>query len=289
MAANRTGLSRLPQSPSEFADLIELSIIAQPRSPHSFNRILESLPDYIYTDEITIGLALGEMRRRSLLLLDKYPFDVTDARVLPTVSSSAYRFLLGTSFQACFNNSYSKSDDSISKRFEDLSEFCLSTFFGEQTQTVNFGFPSLIGRPPSFPEAVEWLAERMGINSGNAYRSPRRQDGGVDLVIWRTFADKKPGFPIVLVQSTIQQDLLSKSRDIDLRLWSGWLSMDVDPLMGLTSPHVIANTEVWNEITRNCLLFDRIRLTQLSPSVFEPEPIDNEIFNFVLTEISNLT
>jgi hypothetical protein len=65
--------------------------------------------------------------------------------------------------------------------------------------------------------------------------------------------------------------------------------MDADPLMGLTSPHVIVNVEVWNEVSRNCLLFDRIRLTKLGSILFEPEPIDRANLDHVLKEIEKLS
>jgi hypothetical protein len=289
MGSNQKGLSRIPQSPVEYADLIELSIIAQPRSTFSIDKIRELFPEYLHVDDIVIGIAVEEMRRRSALLGSKYPFNVTNARILPDESSSIYVYLLATSFRSFIRGSSADQEESISKRFEELSEFCLCSFFGGGTQIINFGFPSSIGRPANFPEAIEWLAIRMGIQSGRAYRSPRRQDGGVDLVVWRNFEDGKPGVPIVLVQATIQQDLLPKSRDIDLRLWSGWLSMDADPLMGLTSPHVIVNVEVWNEVSRNCLLFDRIRLTKLGSILFEPEPIDRANLDHVLKEIEKLS
>ena len=288
MGAKATGLSRAVQTPAEFADLIELSILSQSRSVFSIDKIRDMFPDYLHVDEIAIGLALEEMRRRHAILGDKYPFDVTNSRVLPIDTPSVYKFLLATSFGSLSEDARSEHQVPIAKRFEELVEFCVSTFFGDRTQIVNFGFPSLNGRPSNFPEAIEWLAAQMGINSGQAYRSPRRQDGGVDLVVWRTFDDRKPGIPIVLVQATIQQDLVAKSRDIDLRLWSGWLSMDVDPIMALASPHVISNIEVWNEISRNCLLFDRVRLTQLSSITFEPEAVDQPNLDRVLAEIVNL-
>jgi len=288
MGLKSSGLTRAFQAPSQFADLIELLIMSQARSPFSVHKIRDLLPEYLQVDDIRIGIALEEMRRRSSILGTKYPFDATNTRVLPQESSSIYRFLLAISFRAFLEETESGNEGSLAKRFEELSEFCLSQFFGEKTQIVNFGFPSAIGRPSNFPEAIEWLAGLMGINSGRAYRNPRRQDGGVDLVVWRTFDDRKSGIPIVLVQATIQQDLLPKSRDIDLRLWSGWLSMDVDPIMALCTPNAVSNVEVWNEISRNCLLFDRIRLTQMSPEDFIFNTNDELNLEFVLGAITDL-
>ena len=288
MGLKSSKLARILQTRSEFADLIELLILSQPRSTFSVDKIRDSFPEYLNVDEVRVGIAIEEMRRRSRILSTKYPFDVTSSRVLPQETSSIYQFLLATSFRALLEETEETQQEPLSKRFEELSEFCLSEFFGEGTQLVNFGFPSAIGRPSNFPEAIEWLANRIGIETGSAYRNPRRQDGGVDLVLWRSFEDRKSGIPIVLVQATIQQDLIPKSRDIDLRLWSGWLSMDVDPLMALCCPQVVGNIEIWNEISRNCLLFDRIRMTQLSPRSFEGEVVDRLNLEFVLGEVADL-
>ena len=288
MGLKSTKLTRVLQTRSEFADLIELLILSQSRSTFSVDKIRDLFPEYLNVDEIRVGIALEEMRRRSKILGPKYPYDVTSSRVLPQESPSIYRYLLATAFRALLEEIEVGEQEPLSKRFEELAEFCLSDFFGEGTQLVNFGVPSALGRPSNFPEAIEWLAHRIGIESGRAYRSPRRQDGGVDLILWRNFGDRKSGIPIVLVQATIQQDLLNKSRDIDLRLWSGWLSMDVDPLMALCSPQVVGNIEIWNEISRNCLLFDRIRMTQLSPSSFESEVADRSNLDFVLSEVADL-
>jgi hypothetical protein len=130
MGSNQKGLSRIPQSPVEYADLIELSIIAQPRSTFSIDKIRELFPEYLHVDDIVIGIAVEEMRRRSALLGSKYPFNVTNARILPDESSSIYVYLLATSFRSFIRGSSADQEESISKRFEELSEFCLCSFFG---------------------------------------------------------------------------------------------------------------------------------------------------------------
>ena len=101
----------------------------------------------------------------------------------------------------------------------------------------------------------------MGINVGRAYRPPRRKDGGVDVVAWRSFKDRRRGFPIYLVQCTLQKDFVAKSRDIDLRLWAGWLELDRDPITILAIPKAVAPGESWNEVTANAIIFDRLRMT----------------------------
>jgi hypothetical protein len=103
----------------------------------------------------------------------------------------------------------------------------------------------------------------MGTRLGRAYRPPRRKDGGVDVVGWRQFPDRKPGFPIILVQCTLERDFVHKSRDIDRRIWAGWLAFDVDPLTALAIPHIVAREEDWREMAANVIVLDRIRLTSL--------------------------
>jgi hypothetical protein len=60
----------------------------------------------------------------------------------------------------------------------------------------------------------------------------------------------------------LQRDFLAKSRDIDLRLWAGWLEMDRDPFVILAVPKTIAPGEIWNEISANAIILDRIRLSE---------------------------
>jgi hypothetical protein len=103
----------------------------------------------------------------------------------------------------------------------------------------------------------------MGIALGQSYRPPRRQDGGVDVVAWRPFDDGRRGFPVVLVQCTLQRDFVQKSRDIDLRTWSGWLAFDADPLTALAIPYTVASDESWNEMAANVIVLDRLRLVRL--------------------------
>jgi len=135
-------------------------------------------------------------------------------------------------------------------------------YLGLNSNALAFGWPSKLGRPQEFHKAIEWLAAKMGVEPGSAFRSPRRKDGGVDVVAWKGFADKRSGFPIYLVQCTLQRDFLSKSRDIDLRLWAGWLEMDRDPFVILAVPKTISPGELWNEISANAIVMDRIRLIE---------------------------
>jgi hypothetical protein len=46
-------------------------------------------------------------------------------------------------------------------------------------------------------------------------------------------------------------------------MWSGWLSMDIDPSVAISVPYVLEHSEIWNEVTRNCLVLDRVRMASM--------------------------
>jgi hypothetical protein len=204
------------------------------------------------------------MSRRQRLCGGGYPFDVKTVGVRRRVSeATAYDALLLMSREdGPFHASVTELHEAA-KVFEYLTQSSMIGLLGPSSRSVRFGYPSEEGRPPLFPEAIRWLAGKMGISLGQSYRPPRRQDGGVDVVAWRSFDDGRRGFPVVLVQCTLQRDYVAKSRDIDLRTWSGWLAFDSDPLTALALPFTVANDETWNEMAANVIVLDRLRLTRL--------------------------
>jgi len=205
------------------------------------------------------------MERRHSLLGEKYPFEVNDFAVVldQAMENSIYTYLLLSTRPA---NSVTWQSPTPTQEesdlFEELVAFALKDYLGDSAEAIPFGWPSKFGRPMEFPLAIDWLAGKMGLKLGSAFRPPRRKDGGVDVVAWKPFRDRRSGFPIYLVQCTLQKDFVSKSRDIDLRIWAGWLEMDHDPVTILALPRSIGPGESWNEITANSIIFDRFRLLE---------------------------
>lgn len=249
------------------ADFLELSILADPTVSFGHTRLGELLPALWVTDNAQLMLTISELARRKGLLGNRYPFEVRHGYVVAMNSGTLYEmFLTMAHNEVIASERREKLYPYITKRFEVLTEYSLSDFYGKGTQVVNFGWPSSIDRPKEFQHAIEWLSKKIGIDLGLAYRSPRRKDGGVDLVVWKSFGDSRTGVPIMLCQATIQREFLAKARDIDRRLWSGWLAMDVDPMVALCTPYVLENSELWYEIARNSLPLDRLRLVSMAPA-----------------------
>ena len=89
-------------------------------------------------------------------------------------------------------------------------------------------------------------------------------DGGVDVVAWRHFLDRRPGFPIALAQCTIQGETFTKTTDVDTRLWASWLAMDSDPLSLLVLPGTIRRSGTdWNQLSTVVMVIERLRLMEL--------------------------
>jgi hypothetical protein len=246
------------------ADFIELLIFTFPRTPFTTTRLHGLLGDMWGLEIHQLELAQEEMKRRAKVIQDAYPFKFLNGVPVNRENSEHYLAMLALSHIQKTNLSLEVLSETYSaKAFEEIAEICLADYYGAHTKTVNFGFPSEIGRPSDFGAAITWLASKIGIQAGTSFRSPRRKDGGVDLVVWKSFGDSRSGVPILLVQATLQRDIRNKSRDVDRRMWSGWLSMDVDPQVAISIPYVLEHSEIWNEVTRNCLVLDRVRMAAM--------------------------
>lgn len=97
-----------------------------------------------------------------------------------------------------------------------------------------------------------------------AQARPESNDGGVDVVVWRSFADQRPGFLVILGQGTIGSQWRGKERDITEPLWGGFIDFGRDPIVAFGIPQVIpASYDYYDQIRRTVhLVFDRIRLCE---------------------------
>ncbi len=249
----------------QVADWVETTLIAR-NGPIGIDALAECARQDCAIDDAKLSTGLQVMRRRARLLGTTYPFELTKIAVRPqfAATSSIYTALLLLSPGAPLRQlTGSKPTNDMAVLFERITVDATKALLGSSSDAVRFGWPSDQGRPERFSEAIEWLAKRMGVESGSAFRPPKRKDGGVDVVAWRSFPDGRKGFPVSLVQCTLQKDIVPKSRDIDLRIWSGWLTLVVDPITILAIPGTINSNEDWDEIAVRSLILDRIRIADL--------------------------
>ena len=279
------------ESSDVISDWIESLAVVQKGRPLPIQKIQEISENFASVSTNRIPFSFSQLKKRAEILGTKYPFKVDDSYIVTsqTIEDSVYIQLLfltpksGISTQGRIYNI-----DVASKLFEDIAEQSLQTFFGANTQTLNFGFPSKSDRPAEFASAVKWLSEKTNIRLGNAYRPPRKKDGGVDLFVWKSFPDKRPGIPIMLVQCTVKDDFINKIGDIDLKLWANWLSSDIEPLVALAVPGVVTKDEIWSEITTRGILLDRLRLVQSSDNSLNKKVENLDYLTRLVKEMADL-
>ncbi|MEX2375391.1 MAG: hypothetical protein WD942_07360 [Dehalococcoidia bacterium] len=247
------------------ADWIEQTLLARGTVQIGMDGLFEYARAEIGQDEAVVSLAVVVMERRAQILGPGYPFQVFPwaVRAMPVARLAPYSLLLLMTPQTPARRLLNAPLDPLAVAFERIVAEAMRRLLGPSSKALRFGWPGEPGRPPEFYGAIEWLTGEMGIASGKAYRPPRRKDGGVDVVAWRPFPDGRSGFPVMLVQCTLQHDITPKSADIDVRDWAGWLTLDADPATVLAVPGTIPAGEVWNEISLRSLIFERLRLSHL--------------------------
>ena len=240
--------SNYPLDSELIADWLELNTLSQDDNAIGFDKLRSLASEILDLPPQRIDVAFNILKRRSEILQDSYPFDIKSVGMVRRQNwrELPYTYLLRISsgIDHPFSLSLDENADRI-ESFEHLVVHALQNLLGVNSKAVRFGFPSE-DRPVEFPKAIEWLSDRMGIKAGQAYRPPRRKDGGVDVVAWRPFRDRRNGFPVYLVQVTCERNYSHKVFDIDLRLWSGWLNLDTDPVSVLAVPTTISVGEEWN-------------------------------------------
>ena len=260
-------LPSLGRSANQVADWLELVALTRPGSVGSDALLLLGRQNGL--GESDIGLGLTTMTRRASQLGARYPFRIANgiatrpgAHILPWTSL----LLLSPGSPARAHLPLGEA----AVHLEQLTAGAMGSFFGPATEVARFGWPGDAGRPPEFPDAVRWLAGLMQADIGAAYRPPFRKDGGVDVVAWRPFVDGRSGFPVVLVQCTLEQDYAHKATDVDLRVWAGWLRLDIDPMTALAVPTVVPHGESWNALAARTVILDRPRLCGLIDDDTDP-------------------
>ncbi|WP_129336316.1 hypothetical protein [Cellulomonas endophytica] len=250
----------------QVADWVETALLVRGTRPLAYDELERLAQDEIGTGSAQVALATRALRRRADVLGAAYPFVVNDfaLRARPDARRSVYASLVlmsaGSVARATMSTTAAREMEVL---FEQLAEQALARVWGDVGRAVRFGWPSEVGRPQSFPAAIKWLADLLGVPAGTGYRPPIRKDGGVDVVAWRPFADGRSGFPVVLAQCTLQAELISKASDVEPRVWASWLTMDVDPVTALVVPQTIADDRLWEQLALRGMVVERLRLAEL--------------------------
>lgn len=250
----------------QVADWIETTLLARGTRPLGNDELYSLAATEIQLDVAQVSLGLGVMRRRSALLGPKYPFSIHEVAIMYREGAIElpYASLLFLTPEGIARQTVLRETSTeMEILFERISEAAVGNLWGPHGRALRFGWPSDNGRPQGFNEAVTWLAKQIGIEPGVGYRPPGRKDGGVDVIAWRPFPDARGGMPIVLVQCTLQSDILPKASDVDTRVWASWLVLDFDPITALAVAQTVPAGTLWDQLALRGMVLDRVRLADL--------------------------
>jgi hypothetical protein len=242
------------------SSLHDLCDLAEFRTVEIGKLTKEDIRAYCLSGRFLVDDVYREIIERKRIFGDLYPFQVSN-QVISTTANVSYKLCLRSIFlNSNFTSGY----------FEQFVGIILSSYFGHGTRVLHCGTNN-VDKPTTFWETISWISKHMGVPEGSRVRPSRLRDGGVDSIVWKAPPDGRSGFPVMLVQSTVQAELRTKCKDIDRRMWSSWLTMDVDPIVALATPRFILDELDFEEMSVNSMILDRLRLSAMQSLEMESD------------------
>jgi hypothetical protein len=214
-----------------------------------------------------ITLAFAEVAERRRIIGRLYPFKRNRRGIEfdATTNWQVYGMLLLLSFK----NMPTRTDATFRASDPIFDEVVLRAAIKKQghgARGVVFGWPVRGGRPAHFPAALKWAADRLGVKlrMAEADLPVLPKDGGVDVIVWSPFKDGRLGFPVMLMQNTVQFAFADKPRDVSADRWRDWINFGTTPTVGFAIPFSVRRGhEWWDEVTAETSMFlDRIRILE---------------------------
>jgi hypothetical protein len=214
--------------------------------------------------EVALGFAYKEITRRKRIGGARYPFAVDSLAVQmdPAADSEFYKFLLLIEVSPTLREA--KRQKEVDILFDNIVLAALKRYLGNGSEGLRFGSPPTGDRPTQFGDALHWLAIKTGLNVGTGKYASAAKDGGVDVVAWRPFKDRRTGFVVILAQATVRLDWFPKRTDIVETVWFSWLDTGKPAVTALAVPFFVRETpERWDVLRHTVnLILDRLRLCE---------------------------
>jgi len=197
-----------------------------------------------------------------------YPFEMTQGsiKLRNGWESSTYVFQL---LLSAFGLKAGPRGTHPDRRFEELSAVALHNYLGGEgncAKSQKFGYPREDGT--GFTAALENLCNCIGEGTvkKHAKRIKSQKDGGLDVVAWIPFLDRRPGQLIVFGQCATGDDWRGKLFETSPRafreLWmlEGWQPF---PVQVFLVPRCVPNAS-WREANvKGGIVFDRCRIANV--------------------------
>jgi hypothetical protein len=257
-----------------FCDWIESSVLFDDKELSIYDIVDALTEGNIYEDADMamqrVGDAWAEMRRRHSWIPHTTPFQMTSRRISRVgtwTGHCAYSFCLLLSLAQYYSGWASRFGSDYTQQgelFEELTKESLLHQF-KDWQVVRMGWsPSTPGK---LSDIVKKVAGMLGESVGNIARwtSDRANDGQLDLLCYRPFADKRVGVPVVLMQCASGADWQGKLHAPSAEIWHKVIDWAAKPKKGFSTPLAFED----GAFIRHCgrvdgLLLDRYRILAAS-------------------------
>jgi len=227
--------------------------------------------------EFSLGLvedAFNEMEDRATSIGSAYPFSVQPNYIQATADTdrTLYCFLL---LLRWFGIRAIPARKRVAALFERLSLAAARAYFGgADAEYYRFGEPRKPDAPEHFKQALLDLSGRLGEPFKLIEGSPYHHSGdrGLDLIVWRSFRDKRPGKLVGFGQCATGADWETKTRDLNVdSFFKVWASPPpaVTPVRMFFVPFRVESQHWVRHSADAGVLFDRCRIASFADSIPE--------------------
>lgn len=253
-----------------FCDWIEADVLFDDEELSSSDIVDALMEENVYDNSDMamqrVDDALTEIRRRHAWIPKTSPFVLKPGRISRCrtwKASSAHSFCLLLSLAQWYTDWAKQLGCNYAEQgelFEELTkESLVRQFQGWQILRTGWSRTSR----ENLSDIVSRIAGKLGESVGNVERwtTDRAKDGGLDLVCYRPFADKRVGIPVYLVQCASGADWTEKLHTPCLNIWGKIIDWAAAPKTGFATPLAFED----GPFIRNCglvdgMLLDRYRL-----------------------------
>lgn len=290
------------QDPHSLAEWIEIAMLAEGMTDFSTSEIAQEFASGQRPPAADIELALAIIDSRAIAGPSVYPLRRVGGRVVRAghpdsgvgeIDPCIYLFLL----ISCLKDApwiRANQAEKVGSLFDYPVLEAMRAWMGPESRGIVFGWPPRDGRPSEFSDALSWLADVLQLPDGDMDRPRDDKDGGVDTVVWKPAADGRSGFPIWLVQASVEHDVVDKaSRVIPVESWKRWIKFGAGVVtVFATAQSVPPGSSTWMKL--NDLAFqicDRTRLLEWldAARVMETRPVwYEELCVFANTQLDSI-
>lgn len=234
----------------------------------------DGVPEEDDVEEIVEDV-LSEMLRRSNACRDGYPFEITNNgyTLVATPSEESHKFLLyryfllATRLNMLHDRQHAGMDGTL--LFEKVAAEIARNYFGCRAKAFVFGTASDIAK---FEDRINYLCRQMGLPYKFETKDntlPTAQDGKLDIVVWKAFADQRDGMLIGFGQCKTGTHYLGHVTELQP---SGFCQSWFDTIPAVLPVRLFLITDTIRDswyytVTQAGLLFDRCRLIDYANEV----------------------